>query len=94
MTTATVTSKGQITIPLKVRQALSVDAGDRVEFVEHEPGQFLLLAANRSVKDLKGLFAPPRRAVSIQAMNRAIAQTGMSAGTSAAGQAGDRASKR
>jgi len=34
MTTATLTSKGQITIPADVRQALGVDACDRVEFVE------------------------------------------------------------
>lgn len=33
MTTATPTSKGQITIPVEVRKALGVDAGDRVEFV-------------------------------------------------------------
>jgi antitoxin PrlF len=38
MTTATITSKGQITIPANVRQALSVSAGDRVEFVQLEPG--------------------------------------------------------
>ena len=33
MTTATLTSKGQITIPISVRTALGVDTGDRVEFV-------------------------------------------------------------
>ena len=33
MSTVTVTSKGQITIPVEVRQALQVKAGDRVEFV-------------------------------------------------------------
>ncbi len=47
MTTATITSKGQITIPANVRQALSVGPGDRVEFVQLEPGQFLFIAANR-----------------------------------------------
>ena len=34
MTTATVSSKGQITIPADVRHALHVDVGDRVEFVD------------------------------------------------------------
>jgi AbrB family looped-hinge helix DNA binding protein len=33
MTTATLTSKGQITIPAEVREALGVAAGDRIEFV-------------------------------------------------------------
>ena len=79
MTTATITSKGQITIPANVRQALAVDTGDRVEFVEIEPGQFLFVAANRSVMELKGMFGRPTKVVSIDDMNRAIASRGASA---------------
>lgn len=79
MSTATVTSKGQITIPAQVRQALSVDTGDRVEFVQIEPGQYLFIAANRSVTELKGLFGKPSKRVSIDEMNRAIAARGGSA---------------
>ncbi len=79
MSTATVTSKGQITIPAQVRQALSVDTGDRVEFVQIEPGQYLFIAANRSVTELKGLFGKPPKRVSIDEMNRAIAARGGSA---------------
>ena len=79
MTTATITSKGQITIPADVRHALDVDAGDRVEFVEIEPGQFLFVASNRSVTELKGLFGKPAKTVSIEDMNAAIALRGASA---------------
>jgi antitoxin PrlF len=79
MATATVTSKGQITIPAAVRQTLHVDPGDRVEFVEIEPGQFLFLAANRSVTELKGMFGPANKVVSIDEMNQAIAARGASA---------------
>ena len=79
MTTATVSSKGQITIPVEVRQALHVDAGDRVEFVQIEPGQFLFIAANRSVTELKGMFGKASKTVSIDDMNRAIAARGASA---------------
>jgi len=79
MTTAVVTSKGQITIPATVRQALSVSAGDRVEFVQLERGQFLLLAANRSVTELKGMFAKVVRTASIDEMNRVIAARGAAA---------------
>ena len=79
MTTATITSKGQITIPANVRQALSVGTGDRVEFVQVEPGQYLFLAANRSVTELKGMFGKAVRAVSIDDMNRAIAARGAAA---------------
>ena len=79
MTTATVTSKGQITIPAEVRQALHVDTGDRVEFVQIEPGQFLFMAANRSVTELKGMFGKAHKKVSIDDMNRAIATRGAAA---------------
>lgn len=79
MTTATVSSKGQITIPAEVRQALHVDTGDRVEFVQIEPGQFLFVAANRSVTDLKGMFGKATKKVSIEDMNNAIAARGAAA---------------
>jgi antitoxin PrlF len=79
MSTATVTSKGQITIPADVRQALQVKSGDRVEFVQIEPGRFEVVAATRPVTDLKGLFGRPSKAVSIDDMNKAIAARGASA---------------
>ena len=79
MTTATVTSKGQITIPVNVRQALQVEPGDRVEFVEVDPGRFEVVAATHSVKELKGLFGKSTRSVSIEDMNQAIASRGASA---------------
>ena len=56
MSSATMTSKGQITIPVDVRQSLRLEAGDRVEFVEVEPGRFEIVPSTRSVKELKGMF--------------------------------------
>ncbi len=82
MTTATVSSKGQITIPAQVRQALQVAAGDRVEFVEVEPGRFEFFAATQSVKALKGMFGKaslPKARVTIADMNLAIARRGAQA---------------
>jgi AbrB family looped-hinge helix DNA binding protein len=79
MSTATVISKGQITIRAEVRQALQVKAGDRVEFVQVEPGRFEVVAATRPVTDLRGLFGRPSKAVSIDDMNKAIAARGASA---------------
>ncbi len=79
MSTATLTSKGQITIPANVRRALKVETGDRVEFVEIESGRFEFFAATRSVKDLKGMFGKPAKTVSIEAMNKAIAKRGAAA---------------
>ena len=76
MTTAVLTSKGQITIPKEVRERLNVDAGDRVEFVETDRGVFTLIAATRDVKALKGLIPKPAQSVSIEDMNRAIVRAG------------------
>ncbi len=74
MATATVTSKGRITIPAKVRDALGLDSGDRVEFVPTEAGGFAIIPANKSVRDLKGMLAKPGKPVSIKQMNDAIAR--------------------
>jgi AbrB family looped-hinge helix DNA binding protein len=79
MASATVTSKGQITIPVEVRNALHVSRGDRVEFVEVAPGRFEFVAATSSIQALKGLFDKPKKAVSVQQMNAAIASRGASA---------------
>lgn len=76
MATATMTSKGQITIPAAVRLALGLDTGSRVEFVEIENGQYALVAATETVQSLKGLLRKPAAAVSIEQMNQAIAQRG------------------
>lgn len=76
MTTATLTSKGQITIPVQVRSDLKVDAGDRVEFVQIAPGRYEFIAATREVSELKGMFGTARKTVSIEAMNAAIAKRG------------------
>lgn len=61
--------------PLRVREALGLDAGDRVEFVEIETGKFAIVPATRSIRELKGMFQDRRRKpVSIEEMNAAIAR--------------------
>lgn len=42
MPRATLTSKGQMTLPKEVREALKVKPGDRVEFIIQAPGRVLL----------------------------------------------------
>jgi len=79
MSTATLTSKGQITVPAAVREALGVGAGDRVEFVELSPGRYEFVAATRSVTALKGMFGKARKKLSIEDMNAVIARRGAAA---------------
>ena len=76
MTTAILSSKGQITIPLAVREKLGVATGDRVEFVELAPGQFALVPAVADVRSLRGIVPKPRRPVSIDEMRRIVARRG------------------
>jgi len=76
VSTATITSKGQITIPVGVREALKVSAGDRVEFIEVAPARYEFVAATQSVTRLKGLLGKPAAKVSIEDMNAAIARRG------------------
>jgi AbrB family looped-hinge helix DNA binding protein len=80
VSTATLTSKGQITIPAAVRATLGVTTGDRVEFVQIEPGRYELVAGSHSVTALKGLVRKPAKPVTIAAMNEAVAARGAKAG--------------
>ena len=76
---ANVTSRGCLILPLSVQQALHVDSGDVVEFVEVEAGRSELAAATGSVQLLKGMFGTRKANVSIEKMNRAIAGGGAAA---------------
>ena len=75
MSTATVTTKGQITIPADVRRRLGLESGDRVEFVEMEGG-FAIKPAIDDVRSLKGLLRRPAKPVSISEMNTVIRARG------------------
>jgi AbrB family looped-hinge helix DNA binding protein len=73
MPTATLTSKGQVTIPAEVRSELHLDTGDRIEFVRNqETGRYEVIPATVPVQALKGIIPKPKKPVSIQDMNEAI----------------------
>ena len=76
MAQATLTSKGQITLPKVVRERLGIEAGDKVEFVETEPGVFSMVAATRDVRELKGVIPKPAKPVTVEDMSRVIARMG------------------
>lgn len=73
MATATLTSKGQVTIPASVRAALGLDAGSRIEFVEIDQGRFAIIPVTATMQELKGVLRKPARHVTIEDMNEAIA---------------------
>jgi antitoxin PrlF len=73
MPTATLTSKGQLTLPRKVREHLQVQTGDTVDFIIGSDGEVRVQAGEVDVADLKGLLRQPgRRAVTVEQMDAAI----------------------
>ncbi|MEY4978548.1 MAG: hypothetical protein RLZZ352_818 [Pseudomonadota bacterium] len=59
MSEATLTRKGQTTIPVDIRQFLGVQAQDRLSFTPMPDGTVVLRAKNKTLADLKGLLKPP-----------------------------------
>ncbi|MEW6594516.1 MAG: AbrB/MazE/SpoVT family DNA-binding domain-containing protein [Thermodesulfobacteriota bacterium] len=78
MATATITSKGQITIPKDIRKALNTETGDRVEFLIDASGTVTLVPATADVRKLKGMIPRGRKTVSLDAMQEAIEEEGSS----------------
>ena len=77
MPTATMTSKGQVTVPRKIREALRIRPGDRIDFVLGADGEVRLRAGDVDVSELKGLLRRPGRApVTLEEMEEAISRRG------------------
>lgn len=72
MASATVTSKGQITIPADVRARLGLRPGSRLAFVPTETGGYEIRPQAASIKDLEGAVPRPPRPVSVDEMDEAI----------------------
>jgi antitoxin PrlF len=73
MPTATLTSKGQITLPLTVRTALGLTTGQKLDFLPDGDG-FRVVVLKADVAALRGRFAGRVQApVSLAAMDNAIA---------------------
>lgn len=56
MTEATMTSKGQVTIPANIRRSLGLTAQDRVTFTPMPDGTVVLRAKTKSINELRGML--------------------------------------
>jgi antitoxin PrlF len=73
MAIATLTSKGQTTIPKEIRDLLGLAPGDKLDFVVESDGRVVLRPAKRDVRTLKGMLRRKgRKPVSLGRMNQAI----------------------
>jgi AbrB family looped-hinge helix DNA binding protein len=70
--TATVTSKGQITIPKEVRDALGLESGHQVSFLLREDGVVEMHPETVDVMSLYGILKPSVRGVTLEDMEEAI----------------------
>ncbi len=75
MTTATLTTKGQVTIPKLVRKTMHINSGDRIEFIKINDDRYEIVAITKDIQQLKGMVKTKQH-VSIEEMNNAIATMG------------------
>ena len=75
---STITSKGQITIPVDVRRATGLDVGMQVEFIVNTRHRIELVPRHGDIRALRGAVGQPGQAVSVEAI-AAEASSGLAA---------------
>lgn len=72
---ATITSKGQVTLPKALRDALGLKAGDRILFAPDQPGEYRIKRKKTyTLAEAKGLLPPVGRKISLEEMDEAVAR--------------------
>lgn len=75
MAVSTITAKGQTTIPVDIRNQLGLKPGDKVEFFLDENGQAVMKPLRKiHVSELYGVLPKPKRRLSLEEMDQAIAR--------------------
>ena len=73
MALATLTTKGQVTIPKIIRDSLKLNTGDKIEIIVTEKREAIIRPVSKKVDDIFcKLHKPGRKAVSLEAMDNAI----------------------
>ena len=71
---ATITSKGQVTVPKAIRDRLHLRPGDKVDFLLDDDGELRVAPVKSSVTALKGMLPKPATPVTLEQMDEAIAR--------------------
>ena len=71
---ATITTKGQVTVPKPIRDKLRLKPGDKIDFIMEPDGELRIAPVTASVKELKAMVPKPRRPVTLAQMDDAIAR--------------------
>ena len=71
---ATITSKGQVTLPKAIRDRFHLEPGDRIEFILERDDILRVEPVTEPVTQLKGMLPKPAVPVTVQDMDEAIAR--------------------
>lgn len=71
---ATVTSKGQVTLPAEARKRLRLGPGSKLEFIVHDDERLEAIPVVESLTSLKGMVPKPKKKLSLEEMDEAIAK--------------------
>jgi len=73
MALATLTTKGQVTIPKKIRETLKLHTGDKIEIIVTDKREAIIRPISKKVDDIFcKLHRPERKVVTVEAMDNAI----------------------
>ena len=73
MALATLTTKGQVTIPKKVRDLLKLRTGDKIEITVTENSEAVIRPVSKKVDDIYGkLRKPGQKVVTLEEIDNAI----------------------
>jgi AbrB family looped-hinge helix DNA binding protein len=73
MAQATLTTKGQVTIPKEVRDSLQLRSGDKIEIIITKDREAIIRPVSKKVDDIFGkLYKPGRKTISIEEMDQAV----------------------
>ena len=74
MPATTVTTKGQVTIPKPIRDALGIQSGDRVVFYRAEDGRIVVEPETVDIRSLRGILKHEGPPVSLEEMEVAVSR--------------------
>jgi antitoxin PrlF len=71
---ATITSKGQVTVPKGIRDQLHIEVGTQLDFSINDDGTICVRPLNRNALSIVGILKKPGQpAVSVEQMDDAVA---------------------
>jgi antitoxin PrlF len=68
---ATITTKGQVTIPVNIRNRMQLKTGSKLEFIM-KGDSLMVVPVNKSVKRLKGILPKPEKPLTLEEMENII----------------------